>query len=164
MSIPSNAIYGVSAIVSAYNSERYITGRLQNLIDQSLYQKNHLEIFVVIPCSPQNEGQYVKDLMRQFKHIVYVRIAERESVHGAWNLGIRLVNGKYIINENADDHFLPPQTRNPMLHSILIWPTKDLNSELLMCRKIGCNKNFRNRVHKTEFGRIVLNLIFLFRF
>jgi hypothetical protein len=37
-----------------------------------------------------------------------------------------------------------------------------LNSELLMCRKIGCNQNFRNRVDKTEFGRIVLNLIFYF--
>ena len=31
-----------------------------------------------------------------------------------------------------------------------------------MCRKIGCNRNFRNRVNKTEFGRIVLNLIFYF--
>jgi len=30
------------------------------------------------------------------------------------------------------------------------------NSELLMCRKIWCNRNVRNRVHKTEFGRIVL--------
>ena len=29
-----------------------------------------------------------------------------------------------------------------------------------MFRKIGCNRNFRNRVNKTEFGRIVLNLIF----
>jgi hypothetical protein len=27
-----------------------------------------------------------------------------------------------------------------------------------MCRKIGCNRNVRNRVIKTEFGRIVLNL------
>ena len=31
-----------------------------------------------------------------------------------------------------------------------------------MCRKIGCNKNFRNRVNKNEFRRIVLNLIFYF--
>jgi len=37
-----------------------------------------------------------------------------------------------------------------------------INSELLMCRKFGCNRNFRNRVNKTEFGRIVLNLIFYF--
>jgi MFS family permease len=32
-----------------------------------------------------------------------------------------------------------------------------INSELLMYRKIGCNRNVRNRVNKTEFGRIVLN-------
>jgi hypothetical protein len=31
-----------------------------------------------------------------------------------------------------------------------------------MCRKIGCNQKFRNRVDKAEFGRIVLNLIFYF--
>ena len=37
-----------------------------------------------------------------------------------------------------------------------------LNSELLMCRKIGCNRNVRKRVIITEFGRIVLNLIFYF--
>jgi hypothetical protein len=37
-----------------------------------------------------------------------------------------------------------------------------LNSEILMWRKIGCNKNFRKRVNKTELGRIVLNLIFYF--
>ena len=38
----------------------------------------------------------------------------------------------------------------------------NLNSELLMRRKIGCNRNFRNRVNKTELGRIVLNFIFYF--
>ena len=128
--------YHVSAIVSAFNSEKYIFGRLQNLIDQTLYQKKQLEIIVVDSCSPQNEGQYVKDLMRQFKHIVYVRIAERVSVYGAWNLGFRLANGKYIINANTDDHFLPPQTRNPMLHSILIWPTKELNCYMNINRSI----------------------------
>ena len=105
MSIPSNARYCVSAIVSTYNSERYIAGRLQNLIDQSLYQKKQLEIIVVDSCSPQNEGQYVKELMQQFKDIVYVRTAERESVYGAWNRGIRLAKGKYVINANTDDRF-----------------------------------------------------------
>ena len=51
--------YRVSAIVSAYNSERYIVGRLQNLIDQSLYLKNQLEIIVIDSDSQQNEGQIV---------------------------------------------------------------------------------------------------------
>ena len=105
MSTPNNPKYRVSAIVSAYNSERYIADRLQNLTDQSLYLKKQLEIIVVDSCSQQNEGQYVKEFMRQFQHIVYVRTSQRESVYGAWNRGIRLADGKYIINANTDDRF-----------------------------------------------------------
>jgi hypothetical protein len=52
--------------------------------------------------------------------------------------------------------FAPTSYKQPLI------PSTHLSSELLMCRKIGCNKNFRNRVNKTEFGRIVLNLIFYF--
>ena len=52
-----------------------------------------------------NEGQIVKEFMQQVNHIAYVRTSERESVYGAWNRGIRLANGKYIINANTDDRF-----------------------------------------------------------
>jgi tetratricopeptide (TPR) repeat protein len=97
--------YTVSAIVSAYNSERFIKERLQNLLDQSLYRKNQLEIIVVDSGSQQAEGQVVREFMGQSDHIVYVRTPVRESVYGAWNRGIRLANGKYVINANADDRF-----------------------------------------------------------
>ena len=50
-------------------------------------------------------GYYIKEFMRQFKHIVYIRTAERESVYAAWNRGIRLAQGKHIINANTDDRF-----------------------------------------------------------
>jgi len=97
--------YRVSAIVSAYNSERYIVGRLQNLIDQSLYPRNQLEIIVVDSGSQQNEGHIVKEFMRQVNHIVYLSTSERESVYSAWNRGIQIAHGKYIINANTDDRF-----------------------------------------------------------
>lgn len=97
--------YHVSAIVSAFNSEKYIFGRLQNLIDQTLYQKKQLEIIVVDSCSQQNEGHIVREIMQRYNHIVYVRTSKRESVYGAWNRGVRLANGKYIINANTDDRF-----------------------------------------------------------
>jgi len=97
--------YTVSAIVSAYNSERFIRDRLQNLVDQTLYRKNRLEIIFVESGSQQNEGQIVREFMQQSNHIVYMRTSERESVYGAWNRGIRLANGKYIINANTDDRF-----------------------------------------------------------
>ena len=101
----NNFRYLVSAIVSAFNSELFIKGRLQNLVDQTLYQKKQLEIIVVDSCSQQKEGQIVKEFMRQFDHIVYVRTSKRESVYGAWNRGIQLANGVYLINANTDDRF-----------------------------------------------------------
>jgi tetratricopeptide (TPR) repeat protein len=101
----NNCEYIVTAIVSAFNSEKFIAGRLQNLIDQTLYRKNQLEIIVVNSCSQQNEGRIVKKFMQHSKHIVYVRTSERESVYAAWNRGIGLANGKHIINANTDDRF-----------------------------------------------------------
>ncbi len=97
--------YRVSAIVSAYNSERFMVARLQNLVDQSLYLKNQLEIIVIDSNSQQNEGQSVKAFMQEFNHLVYVRTSTRESVYGAWNRGIQMADGKYIINANTDDRF-----------------------------------------------------------
>ena len=105
MLITNNLKYRVSAVVSAFNSEKYIFGRLQNLIDQTLYQKKQLEIIVVDSCSQQNEGHIVKKIMQRYNHIVYVRTLKRESVYGAWNRGVGLANGKYIINANTDDRF-----------------------------------------------------------
>jgi tetratricopeptide (TPR) repeat protein len=98
--------YLVSAVVSTFNSEKYIFGRLQNLIDQTLFQKKQLEIIVVDSCSHQNEAHIVREFMQQFNHFVYVRTSERESVYGAWNRGIGLANGNYIINANTDDRFV----------------------------------------------------------
>jgi Flp pilus assembly protein TadD/GT2 family glycosyltransferase len=105
MLVKNNAPCLVSAVVSAFNSENHIAGRLQNLIDQTLYRKNRLEIIVVDSCSPQNEGEITKGFMRQYDHIVYVRTSERESVYGAWNRGIQLAKGTFLINANTDDRF-----------------------------------------------------------
>ena len=102
----NNFRYLVSAIVSAFNSELFIKGRLQNLVDQTLYQKKQLEIIVIDSCSQQNEGYIVKEFLQQYDHIVYVRTSGKESVYGAWNRGIRMANGNYVINANTDDRFV----------------------------------------------------------
>jgi len=97
--------YLVSAIVSTYNAERFIRGRLQNLIDQTLYKKNQLEVIVIDSNSPQNERKVVEEFMVDNNNIVYERTSERETVYGAWNRGIKLAGGKYVINANTDDRF-----------------------------------------------------------
>ena len=97
----------LSAIVSTYNAERFMRGRLQNLVEQTLFQKGELEIVVIDSNSPQNEGDIVKDFAEKYPNIVYQRTPQRETVYAAWNRGIKMARGQYIINANTDDRFAP---------------------------------------------------------
>jgi len=94
--------YLVSAIVSAYNSEKFIQGCLEDLTAQTLYKENRLEIIVVNSGSLQNEEAIVKSFQQDHAHIIYVK-TERESLYESWNRGIKIARGKYITNANTDD-------------------------------------------------------------
>ncbi len=91
----------VSAIVSTYNSERFIRGCLEDLEAQTIADK--LEIIVVDSASPQNEKAIVEEFQQRYKNIVYIRTEERENVYAAWNRAIRVARGKYVTNANTDD-------------------------------------------------------------
>ena len=93
----------MSAIVSTYNSEKFIRGCLDDLIAQTLYQKGGLEIVVVNTGSQQNEGEIVEEYKQRFDHITHIRVPDRESVYAAWNRGIKAASGEYVTNANTDD-------------------------------------------------------------
>ena len=95
--------YKVSAIVSTYNSEKFIKGCLLDLINQSLYEKNQLEIIVVDSASQENEWEIVREFQTNYKNINYIRTSERETIYAAWNKGIKIAKGEYITNANTDD-------------------------------------------------------------
>ncbi|MEN6306411.1 MAG: FkbM family methyltransferase [Anaerohalosphaeraceae bacterium] len=99
--------YLVSAIVSTYNSEAFIRGCLQDLVEQTLYQKGRLEIVVVNSGSQQNEEAVVKEYQSRYPHIQYIKTHERETIYAAWNRGIRAAGGRYITNANTDDRHSP---------------------------------------------------------
>ena len=92
--------YLVSAIVSTYNAERFIKGRLDDLLSQTIGKK--LEIIVIDSGSTQYEGDIVKEYQKLHPNIKYLR-TERETVYKAWNRGIELSSGKYLTNANTDD-------------------------------------------------------------
>lgn len=91
----------ISAIVSTYNSEKFIKGCLEDLEAQSMARR--LEIIVVDSASQQNERAVVKSFQQQYDNIVYIRTENRESVYAAWNRGIKASRGIYITNANTDD-------------------------------------------------------------
>lgn len=91
----------VSAIVSAYKSERFLRGCLEDLEAQTI--ASELEIIVVDSASPQNEKAIVEEFQQRFPNIVYLCTDQRETVYAAWNRAIKLARGKYITNANTDD-------------------------------------------------------------
>ena len=93
--------YLVSAIVSAYNSEKFIAACLKDLESQTIADK--IEIIVIDSGSLENEKAIVEEFQKKYKNIVYIRTEERESIYAAWNRGVRAARGKYITNSNTDD-------------------------------------------------------------
>jgi len=93
--------YLVSAIVSTYNSERFIRGCLEDLEAQTIADR--LEIIVINSGSEQNEEAIVKEFQKKYSNIKYIRTDQRETVYAAWNRGVKASSGKYITNANADD-------------------------------------------------------------
>ncbi|MBN2144011.1 MAG: glycosyltransferase [Candidatus Aureabacteria bacterium] len=92
----------LSAIVSAYNSERFIKGCLSDLINQTLYKKGLLEIIVINSGSEQNEDILIKEFQKKHPNLCYIK-TRREPIYKAWNRGIHAAKGKYITNANTDD-------------------------------------------------------------
>lgn len=106
--MPSSGIqpeYLVSAIVSTYNSERFIRDCLEDLLRQTIADR--LEIVIINSCSQQNEEAIIYEFMARHANIVYLKTPTRETIYKAWNRGIRLARGKYITNANADDAHAP---------------------------------------------------------
>lgn len=97
----------VSAIVSTYNSAKFIRGCLETLVNQTLYQKGELEIVVIDSASPQNEESIVKEFQAKYPNIIYERTSERETLYASWNRAIKMARGVYITNANTDDRLRP---------------------------------------------------------
>ncbi|MDC1004991.1 glycosyltransferase [Opitutales bacterium] len=93
----------VSAIISTYNAANLIRGCLEDLLNQTLYQKGELEIVVIDSGSLEKEGEIVLEFQKEKPRIEYLRTEARESIYQAWNRGIRMAKGRYLTNANTDD-------------------------------------------------------------
>ena len=103
--VPDEKKYTVSAIISTYKSEKFIEGKIQDLLNQTI--GNQLEIIIIDSNSPENEKAIVTKYAQKHKNIKYIRTENRETVYHAWNRGIKASSGKYITNANTDDRLRP---------------------------------------------------------
>jgi glycosyltransferase involved in cell wall biosynthesis len=95
----------VSAIVSTYNSERFMRGCLDDLCAQTIFSA--IEVIVIESASPQNEGAIVREFQRRHPNIFYHRTESRECLYAAWNRALKLARAPYVTNANTDDRHAP---------------------------------------------------------
>jgi len=91
----------ISIIVSTYNSEEFIEGKIKDLLAQTIFEQT--EIIIVNSGSLQSEEEIVKKYLNNYSNIKYIRTENRESIYGAWNRGIKMARGQFITNANTDD-------------------------------------------------------------
>lgn len=104
----------VSAIVSTYNSERFLRGRLDDLLAQTLYAKGQLEIIVVNSGSKQGERYIAREYLGCITYIESLR----EPIYSAWNRGVAIAKGEYVTNANADDRLTTPEALEIMANAL----------------------------------------------
>lgn len=95
----------VSAIVSAYFSEAFLEGRLENLYHQSLRPE-----IVVIAQAGSRDAEIAAEWKRQYPDygdFVLVTTPDIPTIYAAWNMGIERASGRYITNANTDDRWYP---------------------------------------------------------
>jgi glycosyltransferase involved in cell wall biosynthesis/SAM-dependent methyltransferase len=99
--------FTVSAIISTYNSEQFIQGCLEDLVEQTLYKQGKVEIIIIDSASEQNEQAIIRNFQAKYPNIIYERTIERETIYSAWNRAVKMSRGTYITNANTDDRHRP---------------------------------------------------------
>lgn len=140
----------VSAIISTYNSESFIRGRIENLLHQTI--SDQLEIIIVNSGSEENEAEIIKEFLEKYHQITYIETEQRETVYKAWNRGIRIAKGKYITNTNTDDRL-----REDALEILAYTLDKNPDKALVYADQYITNvpnQNFDDVISKKTFSRI----------
>ena len=91
----------VTALVSAYNAQKFLRGCLDGLMAQSLYKRGELEIIVINSASTDTTQAILE--REYLPSITLIQTPFRESMYAAWNRGIKLAKGAYIVPANCDD-------------------------------------------------------------
>ena len=114
----------ISIIIATYNSERTLEKCLHSIIDQ---KDKSIEIIVVDNSSTDK----TKDILQFFRKDIDHLISELDDgIYDAWNKGIRISTGKWIMFVWSDDEF-----RNDCISDLKKQITIDSNFDYI-CGKI----------------------------
>lgn len=100
-------MYKVTIITSLYNSSKYLSGFLENIIEQTIFDQ--CELLLMNGNSPESdiEDSIIIPYISQYKNIKYEKLIKDPGIYACWNLMIKNSDSQYITNANVDDRIMP---------------------------------------------------------
>lgn len=103
-----DSIPSISVIVSLYNAENKLKEFLDALSLQDLAEGREYEVILVDSGSPSDEQTLIRSLQGDLgMNLLYARTTRRETIQAAWNKGIRLSRGKFLVFLGVDETLYP---------------------------------------------------------
>ncbi len=99
-------MYKVTIITSVYKSSQHLSGFLENITQQSMFDK--CELFLMNANSPDSEieDRIISNYSSKYKNIRYEKLEQDPGIYACWNLMIKDSNSEYITNANVDDRLM----------------------------------------------------------
>ena len=91
----------VTVFCPLYNGEKYIKHFLDDMVDQTIFEK--CELIIIDANSPQNEKKIIEEYSKKYKNIVYKRLDYRASVMETENMALKMATGEYFAQCCVDD-------------------------------------------------------------
>lgn len=94
----------ISLITSMFNSKEFINSFMENILEQTIFDKCEL---IIIDANKKSEKHFIQKYLKnkniKYNHISDFGLDQDPGVYGCWNLAIKNSTGKYITNTNIDD-------------------------------------------------------------
>ncbi|WP_228713539.1 glycosyltransferase family 2 protein [Arundinibacter roseus] len=94
----------VSIICTAYNHESFVENALRSVMNQTYAS---IELLVIDNASSDRTSERIEQFCQEYPHTTYIKNAWNKGLCTAFNQGLKLAKGKYIIDLSADDVLLP---------------------------------------------------------
>jgi len=96
----------VSVVIAAYNEERYIAARIENILSQS-YPKDRIQVIVVSDGSTDRTEEIVRSFANRRHNVHLVVSPHRSGKANALNLGVQEATGEILVFADARQKFDP---------------------------------------------------------
>lgn len=94
----------VSVVMPAYNAQKYITGAIESVLNQTL---KNLELIIVNDFSADNTLKIINSFAKKDPRIKIINNTARLNIAGSLNKGINMASSNIIARMDADDISLP---------------------------------------------------------